>query len=65
MKKHDGTYASPSTCGTLAQLSSIYCDVTLAELTDTFGLVQGERVVAKSKARNELGWGDFSDLSTS
>ncbi len=37
----------------------------LAELTDIFGLIQGERVVAKSRARNELGWAYFSDLSTS
>jgi hypothetical protein len=37
--------------------------MTLSEIKVQFGFVQGDSVVAKIKARNEIGWSDYSQES--
>ena len=62
----DGTtYSTSSECTGSSLLTNTYCDVSLAQFTSTFGLVQGDVVVAKVRASNELGFGELSEQSTS
>jgi hypothetical protein len=67
IRKHDSTFVSylPACDGTDATvISNRYCLIPMSDIISTFGLLQGELIVAKVKATNSKGDSPYSTINT-
>ena len=59
-----GAFETPTSCISSATIiSNTACTVTLADIVSQFNLVQGDPIIVKIRARNEIGWTSYSPES--
>jgi hypothetical protein len=65
VQNKDGNFEVPTSCvSTPVILTNLACQLALADLVSETGLEQGDAVIARVRAKNEIGWSPtFSNSS--